>query len=120
MRKDHQVTLVIRAAALHDPARIYRAEFPRAYAGTCALVTLLLSHTIADHDVPSAALAEDRVDDLADCLGADLLAAIWAAEFPFLLRHRKCADRDWFVAGESADFFLGCVRAALFSDVVRN
>jgi hypothetical protein len=120
MRKDHQVTLVIREAAVCGSKRICGAKFPRAYAGTCAPVMLVLSHTIAGHDVPSTALAQDRVDDLADRLGTDLLAAVWATEFSIFLRHRERADWDWFVAGKSADLFLGRVRATLFSDVVRN
>ena len=79
-----------------------------------------LSHTIAGHDFTVAAVAQDRVDDLADRLGPYLLAAIWDAEFSFFLRHRECAHRDWFVAGKPADLFLGGMWAALFSNAIHH
>ena len=44
----------------------------------------------SDYNVRHApsALAQDRVDGLGDLLGADLLEAVWRAEFSVLLRSR--------------------------------
>src|SRR6202035_5279627 len=61
--------------------------------------------TMAGH--APAFVAQDRMDPLAASLGAALLAAIRFAEFSLLLRSGKHIDRNWFVAGESSDFFLG-------------
>src|ERR1700722_16685736 len=67
-----------------------------------------------------AVLAEDYVDDLADRLGAGLLAAVWGTELSLFLRHRECSDRSRLVAGERAGFFLGCLRTANFSKSLHN
>src|ERR1700722_7730744 len=71
---------------------------------------------MADHALAAASVAQDRLGPLGAGLGAGLLAAIRTAEFSFLLRSWKCVDRNWLVAGESADFFLGRFRIAVVSD----
>src|SRR5262249_50743672 len=39
-------------------------------------------------------------------LGSRLLEAVWRAEFPVLLRHRKHSDRHGPVAGKQPDYFV--------------
>src|ERR1700752_3731450 len=70
--------------------------------------------TIACH--AGAALAEGRLDRLACRLGARVLEAVRGAEFSFLLRSGKCADWNWIVDGEPADFFVGSVGTAFVPD----
>src|SRR5579859_1784463 len=60
----------------------------------------------------ASAQAEDWLDHLADRVGTTLLAAIWGAEFPVLLRSGKCAHRRWLVAGKPTDLFVGGLRVA--------
>jgi len=64
----------------------------------------------------TAAMAQDWLDAVAGRLGAALLEAVRRAEFYFFLRSGKCADRNWLVAGESFDFFLGSNGIALVPD----
>lgn len=52
-------------------------------------------------------------------LGASLLEAVWRAEFPFLLRHRQCADRDRPMEGEPLDSLLAGGVAAGVSIAIR-
>src|ERR1700721_869945 len=65
------------------------------------------SHTIAGHAGAAAVVAQDRMDPLADRLGSVVLAPIRASEFSFLLRSRKCVDRNRFGVGGPAVFFWG-------------
>src|ERR1700687_446861 len=58
------------------------------------------------------------MDPLAARLGAALLAAIRLAEFSLLLRSRECVNWNWFVAGESSDFFLGGLWITLLPDAL--
>src|ERR1700721_1537491 len=74
------------------------------------------SHTIAGHAGAAAVVAQDRMDPLADRLGSVVLAPIRASEFSFLLRSRKCVDRNRLVVGESADFVLGGLGLACVPD----
>src|SRR5579872_2440674 len=78
------------------------------------------SHTIADHALAPAAMAEDRLDRLADPLGAPVLAAIRRAEFSLLLRPGKYSDRNCVVVGEPADLFLDCVWTAFIPDALHR
>src|ERR1700722_9694618 len=92
---------------------------PQAYGWTGTGVTAARSsHTISGH--AAASVAEDRVDNLADGLGSGVLAAIRAAELSFFLRSGKCSHRDWFVAGESADLFMGGIRIAFVPDALHR
>src|ERR1700722_440508 len=75
---------------------------------------------MAVHAQASAAVAEDRVDAVAAGVGAGVLAAVWGAEFSFLLRSGERVGRDWIVDGERADFFVGGVRTTCHPDVVHR
>src|SRR5579863_4842111 len=70
----------------------------------------------ADHVLTPAAVAQDRLDDLAPSVGAAVLAAIRSAEFSFLLRSGKSSDRNRPMDGECADFFLGRIWTAFIPD----
>jgi len=47
-------------------------------------------------------------------LGTRLLAPLRTSEFPFLLRYRECADRNWSVVREWTDLLVGGLRLILF------
>src|SRR3984957_11250361 len=101
-RKQRQVTGVIRRVASLE-SRVLRTDCRRRADDRWA----------RDYNAlhARAVLAEDYVDDLADRLGAGLLAAVWGAELSLFLRHRECSDRSrlcgwrarWFFPGLLAD-----------------
>src|SRR5208283_4367619 len=74
--------------------------------------------TITCHAHP--ALDQAALDGMRDCVDPLVLAAVWPAEFPFLLRSGQSSYYRGPVDGRSADIFLAGKRAAVFSDPVHH
>src|ERR1700680_4152349 len=61
------------------------------------------------------AVAKVALDRVGHCLGAVLRAAVWTAEFSFLLRPGEFSYRSGSVAGQSAHLFLAGGRLVAIS-----
>ena len=100
-------------------------KLPKRLAGLQVGGLLLARRLVArssDYDAwhADSALAQDRVDGLGDLLGADLLEAVWRAEFSVLLRPWESDHYARAVVRKRAAVFLAGGQPARFPEFVHH